>query len=260
MNNTIARMGAIDLEAVSREVAGSLARVGVTSAGAYISTPLLYPSGTTVVVQILRAPQGFLVSDMGSGLDESRSMGAEAIYRRAAKDVAAQTGALFNEDRGRVEVNVSKEQLVGAAASIANCSQEAVRVTAFKLEERKAARASDKMYRRLWNIVKDDPQGQLDRNVEIRGESKTGHRFDSLAIFHGKTSVFDFVSPHPLSVASAATKFADVKRRGESTPLRRAVVHSKSAMGTRLGLLVPVCEVIEEDIPEPFLIRLLEAA
>ena len=184
-------------------------------------------------------------------------MGAEPLYKRYAKEIAEATGARFEEEHSRIEVNVGRDQLVGASASIANCSQEAVRLTAYKLEERRAARATDQMYQRLWKIVKDDPRGQLDRNVEIKGESKTSHKFDSLVVYHGWRSVFDYVSPHPLSIASAAAKFGDLKRRSEDKPARRAVVHAKKDMGTRLGLLVPVCSVIEEDIPVKSLTRLL---
>ena len=64
--------------------------------GSFIRTPLLYPSGSTVVVQVAQGEGRFFVSDFGLGYQESDLYGAGAFYVRHARPIAENAGVGFD--------------------------------------------------------------------------------------------------------------------------------------------------------------------
>jgi len=109
--------------AVDRAVIG-LVSVRHDANGSFVSTPLIYPSGSSVMVWIRRASPHFVVSDFGFAYRECALMGADTHqFHSLARSVADAAGVLMRDDA--FEIMSSEEQLVGAIRVVANCSQEA---------------------------------------------------------------------------------------------------------------------------------------
>jgi hypothetical protein len=72
---------------------------------------------------------------------------------------------------------------------------------------------------------------------------------DALVTTDAGRAVFEIVTPSPVSVAFAATKFQDIARL-EPTPVRVAVVRRKAALGDLLAVVSQAARVIEEAVPD----------
>lgn len=237
-------------------VARSLADARHERDGSYITLPVLYPSGSLVVVRIESHRGGrWLVSDVGLGFQEADLMGGGHVFTRAAVLAAARAGVHVGHKAFFVP-EVRREQLVGAISTVAACSQEAVQMTAVKLAETRHADAGDRLYDRLARLF---TPAKVARNAEILSASNTPWPVATLVTTDGRKAVYEPVSEHPNSVAAAVTKFVDLVQLAEP-PARIAVVKSKEAMGTRLSLVASAAVVVEESVPDQTLESLATAA
>lgn len=215
----------------------------------------MYSSGSFVVIRIEGNGDNFLVSDFGAGLQEAEMMGGEPTYRRVARQVAEANGVTF-DNFAFFALYVSEGQLPGAIASIANSSQEAVNVTALKLAERNARDNNALLYDRLTSIF---APRHVAKNAQLLGASNTEWHVASLVNINGKQVAFETVTNNPTSVAFAAAKFGDIRLLPKA-PGRVAVVSSKRAMGTYLGVLTQTGNVVERTDSDRVYQRLLEEA
>jgi hypothetical protein len=245
-----------DLAAIATEVARKLAYSFEEKDGFYISLPLLYSSGSSVVINVSRGrDKEFLVSDMGGGHQEAAKTGADNHYTRAANAVAERAGVKCNGKR--IWDVVDFDQLVAAVTVIGNCSLEACSLAEQRNVDRRKVLVAQYFYTRLWTTVKHrDPLADVAKDVSIRGNSSSEWEFDIAVTTHGKKSLFEIVSPNAQAVAFATTKCSDVGRLAEA-PKLFAVVESKKAMGNRLGWLLPVATVIESNEPDERLLQLM---
>src|SRR5919108_5040754 len=82
------------VEDASRQLVSTVHR----PSGSFISTPLLYPSGASVLVRVQEAGNDrCFVSDVGMGYQEAEMMGASLIYARHARSVAEEAGVGFDD-------------------------------------------------------------------------------------------------------------------------------------------------------------------
>lgn len=249
------------LMAIATEVARQLAHVHQHTDGVFISLPLLYSSGAHVVVRVSVGSEGnFAVSDMGGGYQEASLTGADAHYVRAANAVAAKAG-IRSDGRVLSDSDIARDQLVAAVTVVGNCSLEAWSLAEHRNRERKRQDSANEFFLRMFKIVKSkQPFAKVERNVSVRGNSQSEWDFDVEIKVKDERSLFEFVSPHPQSVAFATTKCSDVGRIADP-PTLVCVVDDRKALGARLGWLLPVANVIESTAtPEPTLLRLAHAA
>lgn len=242
-----------------REVVDSAARALADTRherqASFINLPVMYPSGSMVVVRIDPHHDGcFLVSDIGLGFQEADLMGAGKIYAHSAPAVAVRAGVHF--DHQAFSLGVRQDQLAGAVAVIAACSQEAVQVAAFRLDERQKADAADRLCERLFRLF---TPAKVERGATILGASNTPWTVTALVRADGHRAVYEPVSEHANSVASALTKFVDLTQL-EHPPARIAVVRNKQLLGTRLSLIATAANVVEEGVSDQTLERLASAA
>ena len=108
--------------------------------GVFIRTPLLYPSGSTVVVGVALSKGRYFVSDWGVGYQEADTRGASLFYTRHARPIAKAAGAGFDNQAFFI-MGARRDQLVGAVITIANCSQEAYALAEKTFEDNKARAA-----------------------------------------------------------------------------------------------------------------------
>ncbi|MDA8231212.1 MAG: hypothetical protein M0006_07730 [Magnetospirillum sp.] len=232
-------------------VARALADVRHAHGASFISLPVMYPSGSLVVVRIDPHHDGhFLVSDMGMGFEEADLMGAGRLFAHSAPAVAVRAGIHF--DRQTFSVGVRQEQLVGAVSVIAACSQEAVQMAVFRLDEKKKTDAADRLCERLYRLF---TPAKVERGATVVGASNTPWTVTALVRADGHKAVYEPVSEHPNSVASALTKFVDLTQL-EHPPARIAVVRKKELLGTRLALISTAANVVEEAVSDRTLERL----
>jgi len=233
-------------------VASQLVAIEHRPDGAFITTPLMYPSGSMAVVRVdVLGNDRRFVTDMGSGYLEAEMMGTSLIYARNAKTIAEETGLHFDLHAFSV-IDVSRDQLPGAIITIANASQQAVAVAAYKQSEKKFAEEAEHLYERL---IKVFTPLRVSRDVPIIGASNTSWHVPNVVRLEQKITVFEPVSKHPNSITTATTKFHDLARL-EDPPNRVAVVESKERLGTYLGVLSQAASVIVRDVPDTTFKRL----
>lgn len=240
---------------VVRSAAQQLVSIDPSRNGAYVRTPLLYASGSYVVIRVDAGGGEFFVSDFGAGHEEAQQLGASATFKRVAKTVAEANGVGF-DTHSFFALTVSEAQLPGAIASIANASQEAVNITALKASERSLRDDNDELFDRLRGIF--SPKA-IAKDANIVGASNTQWHVSTLVTIQNKMVAFEAVSKAPQSIVFASTKFSDIARLPKA-PGRVAVVSNKKALGTYLGVLSHNADVIERKVEDRIFHRLLGAA
>ena len=240
---------------VVQRAAAQLVSLRAVGESSYVSTPILYPSGSCVIVRVDGHGSNFFVTDFGTGFEEASDLGAERTYRRIAKSVAERTGVRF-DGHALFELEVTEGQLAGAISAIANASLEAVQLAFMKSAEHAQQDENAILHNRLSALFSSR---FVARDAQILGGSNTKWRVSSLVTLAGSVGAFEAVSKHQMSVVSVASKFADIAR-SDAPPSRIAVVNSKEGLGTLLGVLTPNASVVEKTAPDTTIRRLLNIA
>lgn len=232
----LARRRADVAEAAARE----LISLDHRADGSFVQTPLLYPSGAYVVVAIHGGPDRYLVSDFGAGYREADLMGAGTYFSRHARGVADSAGVGFDQHAFFV-LEIDRDQLAGAVATIANCSHDAVAIAAFRLADKARSDASAKVFERVSRVF---PAHSIARDAEVVGSSTYKWHVATLVTIDGRRAIFDPVAPHHNSVFAATAKFHDIANLPEA-PARIAMVQDTQAFSTYLNILSQASNVIE---------------
>ncbi|MEO9213809.1 MAG: hypothetical protein ABI242_11765 [Caulobacteraceae bacterium] len=242
-------------ERIAEDVARGLSKASMLGGRAFIRTPVLFPSGSTVVVVIHEEGGGrFRVSDLGQGSEEADTLGIAASFRTQAAEIAARSGIEF-DDHAFIVTALGRDQLVGAVMAVANASGRALERAMLRTERGREAASVRRLVAKLERVF---PEADVIREAELRGVSDTAWRVDALVRADEGQAAFDFVTPHPNSVTFATAKFLDISRL-ENPPLRVAVVHRKASLGDLLTVLAHVARVVEEDAPDATFARALAA-
>jgi hypothetical protein len=230
---------------VAAEVAGALVRLAIHDAhSARLSTPLLFPGGTMVGVEISRLRDGFLVSDAGSARREAGLLGGERTFMRIASDVAARYGVRFDQNM-IFDLEVTEDELVVAVISVANAAKTAVETTAMHLASTEHSDFRAYLWSRLEHIY--EPK-LVFRNRQVRGSSDDW-RFDAVVELGAHLSLFEIVAPNANAVNSAVTKFLDIRDLGEGAPRRIAVLPDRNDT-PHLPVLARTAQVVSMDDPD----------
>jgi hypothetical protein len=166
----------------------------------------------------------WFVSDDGYGHLEAEMMGGLTTFRRLAGSLADRAGVRLDE-RCFFVLEVERDALSGAVITISNVSKQAVERTAFALEERRIAISRDVFEQRL---VAAFGTRSIAHNVSIVGAS--GKEWDvdiGITSDSNVDQLFEFVTPHPASIAAAVMKFTDI-RAVASAPRTAAVLSDRS--------------------------------
>jgi hypothetical protein len=240
------------VDAVAQELVG----IDYHSGAAFVRTPLMYPSGANVVIRVTESPTNFYVTDLGLGYQEAELMGTSLVYARHARPIAENAGVKFDSEAFFV-FEATREQLAGAIATIANCSQEAVALAAYKMAERRASDLGEELYTRLVRIFSAP---KVAKNAQMYGASNIEYHVAALVRTDDKRpAIFEPVANHPTSIAFANSKFHDFALL-EQPPIQIAVVRKKKELGTYHNLLAQVAHVIETDVSDDRIVRLAKAA
>jgi hypothetical protein len=240
------------VENVARSIVATEHRIS----GSFIRTPLMYPSGSTVVVRIEQGENRFFVSDIGLGHSEAEMMGAGTMYAKPARVIADEAGVRFDNQAFFV-LEASLEELPGAVVTIANCSQHAVMRAADALAEKTFEDRKNKLYERLVGVF--EPK-IVKKNVDVIGASTQRWPVATLVTLPGmRPTIFEPVTKHPNSIAHASMKFGDIAL-AENAPQRVAVVADRKELGTLLTVLSRSASVIDDNESTDRIRRLAAAA
>ena len=220
-----------------------------------INTPLMYPGGSSVVVQIHHVGDEHFITDFGMGYEEALLMGASTIYVRYGKAIAETAGIRF-DSRAFFAVKVMQHQLTGAIATVANCSKEAAQIAVYKSAERRSSTAVDALHQRLAQAF---PANVIARDVAVFGRSNKEWHVAAMVRSGRYRTIFEPVSAHHASIYAAVTKFHDIAAV-EEAPIRVAVVKRKADLKDNLALLSQSANVIERNTSSEAYQRLANAA
>lgn len=239
------------------EVSRQLIRAEHDVGGCMMRLPLLYPSGSNVIVRVDGDKDRFFVSDAGFGYQEAEFMGASLIYTRHGRSIAENAGVRFDNQAFFV-VEAEREQVPGAVVTIANCSHEAAALAAYKLAERRSVDETEALYDRLIHIF---PRDRVTKHAEIVGSSMTKWPIATMVTIPtaSRLAIFEPVTKYHASVVNAAAKFHDIARL-QDPPARIAVIRKKAEFGPWLGLLSQAADVIDAEVSDATFAKLAEAA
>jgi hypothetical protein len=223
--------------------------------GSIIKTPILYPSGASVVAQVSELRDRYFVTDMGYGYREAEMMGATGFYARSGKALAERFGIRFDNQAFFV-AEATRDNLAGAVTIIANASSEAAALSAFKAADRRFEADTDLLYRRLIGVF---PKEKVGRDVELAGSSTHKWRIAALVETGKQRVIFEPVSNHHNSVVNAVAKFHDFARL-EVPPRRIAMVKSKGELGDLINVLGQAASVMQYDASDEAIHDVAEAA
>jgi hypothetical protein len=209
----------MDLRNIADEVAKTLAYVKDSNGDRLVVTPLLYPSGSRVLIRIDQLEKGFFVSDYGCGANEASMLaGIEGLFRRTASQIAARSGIHFDSDL-LFDTDVPREALVTSVISVANASKMAVEQTALKISEIGTVDRRETLWNRLEGAFN---RTSVQRNVQVQGASSKWS-FDAAVSKDGHKVLFEVVTTSAIAVNAAVTKFFDVRDLGQDAFGRIAV-------------------------------------
>ena len=231
----------LDLRTSVDDAVSRLVNVEYFHAGAIVSMPANYPSGTGVTLEVVVQPGGFSVSDRGGGYQEADFQGASRSYVRAAKEAASRFGLHF-DGREFAAQNVTAQRLDGAMAMVSACSTQIAGEVASRMAKREERFAKQALFKKLGSIFGEEG---FERDVTLIGASN--HPWDVDAMIRGRNGnvVFNAVSPGYISVAGTAAKFHDLARL-ETAPKRVAVVNSKLDLGDWFGVIAGASDAVLE--------------
>jgi len=233
------------MKGIAAEVAGALVRMTVPEdQTARLSTPLLYPGGAMIGVEISRLRDGFLVTDAGGARREAEMLGGERTFVRIARDIAARYGVRFDENM-IFDIEVAEDDLVVAVISVANAAKMAVENTALQLATTEHSDFRVYLWTRLERLY--EAKSVL-RNRSVRGSSDEW-KFDAVVQRGTHLSLFEIVVPYSNAVNSAVTKFLDIRDLGEAAPHRVAVLTSQRDT-PHLPVLARTARVVGMDDPD----------
>lgn len=199
-----------DLTTVAQDVAKALTEVTVDEGSAFISMPLLYPSGSHAIIRINGAGDRWLVSDDGHAHHEAERMGGIGPFRRMARPMAARAGIEFDE-RCFFAKEVDRDALPRAVTLVSNVSKRVAKRTAFAIEERQAA-LSRKLFEDRLGRAYAAPS--ITHDIAVAGASGKLWRVDVGVSEHGAVSrLFELVTPSAASIAAALVKFSDIQAK-----------------------------------------------
>lgn len=242
------------IDAVARELVATDHRAGAS----FIRTPLVYPSGATVVVRVDDdGTNEFFITDMGLGFREADFIGASRIYSRQAKIIADANGVGFDSDAFFV-VRATRSQLPGAVATVANCSLQATLRASERLAREREHDAAEELVERLGHIFRPE---NVTWAAEVFGASTTPWEVTALVRppHSPLATIFEPVANHRTSISKVATIFNDLSRL-DRAPHLVSVVHNKEAFGTLLGVLSQASHVINDNVPDRTFLKLAKAA
>jgi hypothetical protein len=233
-------MSRSEFESAIEATASELVHRRKVAGSHFINLPLLYPDGSSVTVRIDRVIEGLRVSDNGFAYREIEALGAESSFKNTARNIVEEIGVQVN--RRMIYAEATPDTLYRAISDVATASWRIASQVAKRVSEQEEAEIEEQLTARLASIFGRD---HVRAEKKLTGASSSEWEVSAVVSLEGRIAAFQAVGDRPISIYRTATAFHDLASL-EKPPILIAVVRSKKALGSRLGLLSQAGRVIEE--------------
>lgn len=224
-------------------------------AGSFVSMPIIYPSGSTVVLEVTTEGDRCFVSDRGGGFHEAEIYGASRYFKSEAQRIATAAQIRF-DGRDMFVAEVPIENLHGAMTVVANCSAEAANAAALRLADRSDKDATEDLYLRLSSLYK---ARDVQKDIQING-ARHKWRVSVAVLDQPELALFEPVSGAYVSAVGVVAKFQDFAAR-QDPPSRYGVMKSVEDLKDYYGLVAAAStKLVPVSAPDETFIDLLKAA
>lgn len=234
--------------------ANRLMAVAVDGERARLTIPVLYPSGNSGAVEIIRNQDQCFVSDLALGHMEAEMYGAQELYDSCARSSAKRFGVGY--DGLSVFASwASLDNIEGAIASVANASVQAASIAIFRAVEERERQKNLELFDRVRSIF---GTSVVAKTAELAGRDAQwqAHNVVSLG---DRRAVFEFVSENANSVSSKFMMFSDLHKVEGAFSLN-SVVNSLDGIGKKGAMLGDVSNIIPLSAESSDYIRYAKAA
>jgi hypothetical protein len=215
---------------------------------AFISLPLLYPSGTSVTVKVTPTPDGYRVSDGGFAYREIEAIGATRSFAGTVTQIAEANDLRRNSRTVFTEADAGS--LFRAVCDVGAASWQITDRVYSRLSEDTEEEVEEYVRARLTQIF-GAPSVQ---SAKLTGASTSEWDVTAIVKQGGKSTVFQAVLPYANSIYRTNSAFDDLAAL-DDPPGLVAVVRNKAALGSRLALLSRTGRVIEDQQPDAVYLR-----
>lgn len=234
-----------NLEKIAHSVAKQLSFAKISGKSAFISTGVLYPNGTSVVVRIDEINNNYLVSDDGYAACLAETMGIKDIFFKVAGVTARRSGIEYDNHAFFLN-KIPTLNLPFAVMLIANASSQSIEKTIFSADQIRI-----KPSRQLFEQKMIEAFGKkASFDVGILGATKEW-KVDGAYIENSHViAAYEYVSPSFNAIAAAHLKMGDITIM-DSAPKTVIVLENYKATDAAMRQILSssVNQVISADSP-----------
>lgn len=234
---------------------GRIARCRDAGERVIIDLPVLYPSGSTVVVEIEQNGDKIWVSDMGLGHTEAELMHATDSYKRLAGQKAKEFGVDY-DGQSMFALWVPVSRIEAAIVCVANASAQAAADAVRHASEAHNRGQDEAFFERVLAIF---GKKSVARTAEISGQRTSWEAHNVVVFPHGKRAIFEPMSKHPTSVSSKFLMFSDIKATNTQISLN-VVVSNIGCLDAKAQMVADLANIVPIDAPDTALRDFAEAS
>lgn len=217
-----------------------LMAVSIERDRARVTVPVVYPSGSSCVVEIVINGDKCFVSDLGLGRLETEMQGADEFYDYAARRSSEYFHVKY-DGFSVFAIWASLDKLETAITAVSNASAQAVSAAIQKsLEERQKSKNAE-LFERTKRIFGEQ---FVARKADVAGRDAKWEVNNFVQLKNGKQAVFEFVSESQNAIANKFMMFSDLVK-GETNISLNSVVLNISRMGKKGAMLSDVSNMVE---------------
>lgn len=243
------------LEARAREALSRISSVRELDGRLMIDLPVMYPSGSMVVVEVERNRDRYWVSDAGHGLIEAEFMGAVEFFPRSARK-SAEDFAVDFDGNAMFALWVSDTRLEAAIAAVANASSVASHDAIRRASEVQGRRQNEKIFEQISRVF---GAKTVARSAEINGRHATWDAHNVVIFPNQRKAIFEYMTEHSNSVSSKFLMFSDIRAKSDETSLN-AVVRRIDQLDRKAQLVGDVANILPLDASDDVYRRSASAA
>lgn len=239
----------------AREALGRIAKCRNVGEKVMVDLPLLYPSGSTVVIDIEQNGDRVWVSDMGLGHVEADLMYATESYKKLAVMKAKEFGVDY-DGHSMFALWVPIGRIEAAIICVANASAQAAAEAVRHATETQSRTQDEVFFERVSSIF---GKKSVARTAEVSGQRISWEVHNLVSLQNGKRAIFEPMSKHAASVSSKFLMFSDI--RASDAPISlNAVVTNISNLDAKAQMIADVANIVQLDAPEAVLRNYAQAA
>jgi hypothetical protein len=205
-----------------------------------LDLPVVYPSGSSAVVDVEINGDKIWVSDMGMGHTEALMMGAVDSYQHVARGKAAEFGVGY--DGGAMFVLWAPVERIEAAIScVANASAQAAADAVRLATEVRHRKQEDAIFEKVTRIFGNR---SVTKSYELSGKRSSWEAHNVVRFPNGRGAIFEPMSKQHVSVSSKFLMFSDLREARIGFSLN-AVVESIKGLDAKAQMVGDVANILE---------------